>query len=120
MAILLIGGLQPADTVADQNAGKGGNPGTKLTRGILNLGTGWLEVPAQMAERKKTDHTAVWWMVHGAIYGVMRGTARTLYGVFDILTFPVAPYSAPIMQPDTLIKPKRKPRDLEPLPPEKP
>ena len=96
-------GLLPAAAFAE---GNGGNPAAKLTRGLVNIGTGFLEIPAQMAEQKKTDDTAFLWMVHGFFRGVMMGTARTLYGAWDILTFPVAPYNAPIMEPDTLIQPK--------------
>ena len=113
-ALLLSGLLLPAAAFA---SGEGGNPGVKLARGITNLATGWMEIPVQMAEQKKTDTTAVLWAVHGFIRGLGIGGARTLYGVWDIVTFPLAPYDAPVMDPDTLIKPKAKPRQLEPLPP---
>ncbi len=106
-------GLQPAAVLA------GGNPGVKLTRGLVNITTGWLEIPAQMTERKNMDDTSALWMVHGFIQGVTMGMGRTLYGVWDTLTFPVAPYDAPIMSPDTLIRPKHDPTDIKPLPPEK-
>lgn len=109
--VLLFLGLPASPALA------GGNPGVKLTRGIVNLATGWLEIPAQAAEQKKRDDTAVWWLVHGLVRGVMIGTGRTLYGAYDIITFPIAPYDAPMMDPDTLIDPKRKPRDVDPLPP---
>ncbi|MDO8729927.1 MAG: exosortase system-associated protein, TIGR04073 family [Candidatus Omnitrophota bacterium] len=89
----------------------GGNPGTKLTRGIVNLTTGWLEIPAQMAEQKETDPTHVMWFFHGLLQGMTVGGSRTLYGLWDIVTFPVAPYNAPFMEPDTLINPKAKPRE---------
>ncbi|GEM_PF-1227259 len=116
LAVLFLSGLRPPAALALEDPG--GNPGTKITRGIVNVATGWLEVPAQMAEQKKTDTTQVWWFFHGLLRGGTLALARTCYGVWDIVTFPVAPYNAPLMEPDVLIKPKDKPRDLQPLPPE--
>ena len=113
LAIFLLASAFPAAALA------GGNPGVKLTRGLLNIGTGWLEIPAQMAEQEETDNSAGGWVFHGFLKGVAMGLARTLYGVWDILSFPVAPYDAPIMDPDTLIRPKHAPTDIQPLPPEK-
>ena len=104
LAAALFCGLQQPAALAEET---GGNPGAKLTRGLVNIGTGWLEIPAQISEQKKTDHTAILWMVHGLFNGVAMGLGRTLYGVWDTLTFPVAPYDAPIMNPDTLIRPKQ-------------
>ncbi len=114
LAALLLISAFPAAALA------GGNPGVKLTRGLLNIGTGWLEIPAQMEEQKKMDNSAGDWVIRGFFKGVGMGLARTLYGMWDILSFPVAPYDAPIMDPDTLIRPKHAPTDLQPLPPEKP
>ena len=84
------------------------SPATKLTRGLVNTTTGWLEIPSQMAARKE-DGTVVLWMVHGFIYGTIMGFTRTLYGLYDIVTFPIGPYDTPRMEPDTLIAPKHGP-----------
>lgn len=83
-------------------------PANKLVRGVVNLSTGWLEIPHQMAERKE-DGTVVLWAVHGFIYGTIMGFTRTLYGLVDTLTFPIPPYDSPLMEPDTLIAPKHGP-----------
>lgn len=87
----------------------GGNPGVKLTRGIVNTATGWLEIPAQMSEQKKRDPALAGWFFRGLLQGMTVGAARTLYGLWEVVTFPVAPYNAPLMEPDTLIEPKIKP-----------
>lgn len=116
LAAVLLTGFQSLAAPPD-GGGESGNPGVKLARGVTNLATGWLEIPVQMAEQKKTDPTAVLWVIHGFLRGLAEGASRTLYGAWDIATFPVAPYDAPVMDPDTLIKPKTKPRALEPLPP---
>ena len=111
LAILLLSGSRPPSLFAEEF---GGNPGTKLTRGLINTTTGWLEIPAQMAEQKKTDTTQVMWFFHGLLRGMTVGVARTAYGLWEMITFPVAPYNDPYMQPDTLIDPKAKHREPEP------
>ncbi len=113
LSALVLSALPPAAAFA---GGDGGNPAVKLTRGIVNLASGWLEVPNQVAERKNLDSSTHWWITHGLVRGFMLATARTLYGVYDILTFPVAPYDAPLMAPDTLIAPKPQLRKEEPPP----
>ena len=107
-AVLLLSCLHPACALA------GGNPSVKLTRGIVNLGSGWLEVPNQVAEKKNSGSR--WWITGGLVRGLVVGTGRTFYGIYDILTFPVAPYDVPRMTPDTLIAPKPSPRETGPLP----
>lgn len=89
------------------------NPAAKLTRGIVNASTGWLEVPNQMAQRKD-DGTVVMWTVHGLVHGLAIGLARTCYGFYDIITCPIGPYDAPMTDPDTLIAPKHGPRPKKP------
>ncbi len=91
-----------------QAGGRSGNPVTKLTRGIINVTTGWLEVPIQIAENR--DETILLWIPHGIFQGLMQGGTRTFLGAWDIITFPVAPYDAPLLEPDTLIAPRRPPR----------
>lgn len=93
------------------------NPATKLTRGIVNTTTGWLEIPHQMHERKG-DGTTVWWTIHGFLYGTIMGITRTLTGVYDIATFPIGPYDGPLLQPDTLIDPNPSSKKRAPRPPE--
>ena len=93
-------GLMPAPALAV-------NPATKLVRGVVNTSTGWLEIPSQMAERQD-DGTVMMWAVHGFVYGTIMGLTRTLYGLYDVITFPVGPYDAPLMDPDTLIAPKHE------------
>lgn len=99
-----------------QARGRSGNPAIKLARGIINLTTGWMEVPIQIAEHQ--DETFLLWIPHGFFQGLMQGGTRTFIGAWDIITFPVAPYDAPLLEPDTLIAPRRPPRsiDTEPAP----
>jgi putative exosortase-associated protein (TIGR04073 family) len=100
--------LAAALALAFPPAAHAANPATKLTRGIVNLTTGWLEIPNQMAQRED-DGTTMMWTVHGFLNGLSTGVARTFYGAYDILTFPFPSYDAPMMDPDTIIAPKPSP-----------
>ncbi len=106
----LLTGLLPNAALAEAN------PGVKVTRGVVNVLTGWLEVPRQIGQREHTD-PPVYWFIHGLVSGLGMATARTFYGIYDMITFPFPPYNSPVMDPETLIHPGTEPRHLEKLPP---
>ena len=81
----------------------------KLVRGIVNLTTGWLEIPKEMAEREPDGTVVMGPVVHGFMQGLTHGTQRTLYGFWDILTFWAPPYEGPEKEPETLIDPYEEP-----------
>jgi putative exosortase-associated protein (TIGR04073 family) len=59
----------------------------KLGRGLLNVLTGWLEVPKSVADTwRKTDPFTG--MVIGSVKGVAWTWARTCTGLYDVITFP--------------------------------
>src|SRR5574341_2165724 len=62
-----------------------GNPGTKLTRGVVNATTGWVEVPKQTA--LGGQETGVPGLVGGLFKGVALGVTRTVVGGLDVATF---------------------------------
>jgi putative exosortase-associated protein (TIGR04073 family) len=71
----------------------------KFVRGIVNLSTGWMELPRQVYEVGQNE---------GWVTGVLRGPfdgigmffARTVAGVVEIATFPVPlPTYQPILSP---------------------
>jgi putative exosortase-associated protein (TIGR04073 family) len=76
----------------------------KLSRGAINVLTGWVEVPKNIAERwKQTDpFSAIVW---GQIEGHAWAFARTAAGVYEVVTFPF-PYPAdyePLMEPEFIL-----------------
>ncbi len=76
----------------------------KLSRGVMNVLTGWMEIPYNMAETwKKTDPFTG--CVVGGIKGFFWGWARTCTGVFDIVTFPfpVPKDYDPLMEPEYIL-----------------
>ena len=60
----------------------------KLGRGIVNVLTGWIEIPKNIAvEWKKTDPFSGF--VVGAVKGFGWTWGRTLSGAYDVFTFPL-------------------------------
>lgn len=71
----------------------------KFVRGIVNLSTGWMELPRQVYEVGRTEG---WVMgaLRGPLDGIGMSFARTVAGVLEIATFPVPlPTYKPILTP---------------------
>jgi len=116
-AVLLAAAL----ALASAGAALAAKPAVKLTRGVTNLYSGWLDVPNQMAREKKEGSSAPW-VISGLFRGLAEGGRRTLLGVWDIVTFPIPTpaYDRPAMDPPTLIS-EKEPRDTSlPEEPEEP
>ena len=58
-------------------------------------------------------------MLFRSFEGIQQAGRRTLYGAWDIATFPFPPYSSPTPEPTTLIAPKQfsEPDDFRPKDP---
>jgi len=71
--------------------------GAKLGRGLTNIATSWLELPAQVYVTAETHDPLV-----AAIYGPVKGAVfiglRLLSGLYDLVTFPAD--SEPLMEPE--------------------
>lgn len=76
----------------------------KFTRGVVNLLTGWIEIPKSIAEdyRKYDPFTG---FVTGTIRGVVWGFGRTVTGAYEILTFPfpIPEDYEPIIEPEFVL-----------------
>jgi putative exosortase-associated protein (TIGR04073 family) len=72
---------------------------TKFGRGLVNMGSCWLEVPKQAYEVTKEDGPLA-----GITYGIVKGTAmgiaRGASGVYDTATFPIPKYDQKLMEPE--------------------
>ena len=77
----------------------GGNPATKLGRGLVNAVTSWIEIPKQVYMVSKEDNPflGITW---GVAKGVGYGVARLGAGVYDTGTFLVPKYDLDLMQPE--------------------
>jgi len=73
---------------------------TKLGDGLVNLLTGWMEIPRQIDISSKSD-SPTYGVVQGLIRGIAYTILRTGSGALDAVTFFVPPYDKPLMQPVT-------------------
>jgi putative exosortase-associated protein (TIGR04073 family) len=76
----------------------------KLGRGVVNILTGWVEIPRNIAkEWRRTDPFT------GTVIGLFRGAgwavARTFVGFYEVISFPfpVPREYEPIMQPEYIL-----------------
>ncbi|MDD5116329.1 MAG: exosortase system-associated protein, TIGR04073 family [Candidatus Omnitrophica bacterium] len=75
------------------------SPVNKLERGIINMATFWMELPAEVAKVSKEQDPATGVTI-GAVNGVIISAVRGVTGIYDTATFPVASYSKPAMKPE--------------------
>ena len=74
---------------------------TKLTRGAVNLVTGWVEIPKRVHETSIQSGAAAgftWGLLRGLGYGFI----RTAAGAYELVTFPfpAPPNYEPVIQPE--------------------
>ena len=74
---------------------------TKLTRGFINIVTGWVEIPKRVNETSKISGSAsgfTW----GLLRGIGHGFIRTAAGLYELVTFPfpAPPGYVPVIQPE--------------------
>lgn len=74
------------------------NAGDKLTRGLVNVGTGWIELPKRINEVSKETNPLAGLLL-GSIKGAGYALVRTSAGGFDALTFLIPPYDKLLMKP---------------------
>ena len=74
---------------------------TKLTRGFVNIITGWVEVPKRIQETSQTSGAAAGF-TWGLLRGIGNGFIRTAAGFYEFFTFPfpAPPGYEPVIQPE--------------------
>ena len=100
LAFLLVVGSPVSAAHAAQQL-KAGGAATKLGRGVVNVITGWVEIPKRMYETSTNQGTAAgltWGLLRGFGYGFV----RTAAGFYEVFTFPVPqpPDYTPVIQPE--------------------
>ena len=74
---------------------------TKLTRGFVNLVTGWVEIPKRVQET--SGQSGPWaGFTWGLLRGLGHGFIRTAAGAYEFVTFPfpAPPGYASVIQPE--------------------
>lgn len=99
-AVLLLAGLSGlAQAQAVETQGLGHQVSEKFIRGMVNLSTGWVEVPRQIYE-VGTNEGWVSGLLRGPFDGIGMFFARTVAGAVEVATFPVPlPTYKPMMTP---------------------
>ena len=100
LAFLLVVGYPVSVAHAAQQL-KPGGAATKLGRGVVNVITGWVEIPKRMYETSVNQGTAAgltWGLLRGFGYGFV----RTAAGFYEVFTFPVPqpPDYMAVIQPE--------------------
>ena len=74
---------------------------SKLGRGVINVFTGWVEIPKRVIETSQASGTAAGW-TWGLLRGVGHGFVRTAAGFYEVFTFPfpAPPDYQPVIQPE--------------------
>lgn len=74
-------------------------PLNKLSRGLINTATCWVEIPADVAKVSKETNPALG-LTYGVAQGVVTGLVRGFSGLVDTVTFLIPPYNKPSMEPE--------------------
>ena len=77
----------------------GDSPVNKLERGIINMATFWMELPAEVAKVSNEQDLAAGVTV-GVVNGVIISAVRGLSAIYDTATFPFASYTKPVIKPE--------------------
>jgi putative exosortase-associated protein (TIGR04073 family) len=89
--------------IGDSDMRWGCTPLHKLERGVINICTCPLELPASMIS-VADEKGEIFGFFIGTAEGVVTSAFRALSGVYDTLTFLIPSYSKPIMEPEYAIQ----------------
>ena len=79
--------------------------GTKLMRGVVNVATGWIELPKTVHDKSVEKDPLT-----GVVLGTLEGSAKTIWrtgaGAYEAGTFfiPLPGNYEPVTRPETLLK----------------
>jgi len=81
------------------------NPLRKLGRGLANVATGWVELPAEIG-RKTVEKGDIAGVFVAPFTGTLKALGRTLAGVYDTATFfmPLPAGYAPLIEPEFVMQ----------------
>lgn len=82
--------------------------GKKLGRGIVNIATGWVELPKNIYDTSVETNNPLMGITYGTLKGVGMTVVRTGAGAFDVVTFlfPVPENYQPILEPEFVFEEK--------------
>jgi len=98
LAVLLLVASGDQASAESTEAGKAFK---KLTRGFVNIVTGWVELPKRIQQTSE-ESGALSGFTWGLLRGLGYGFARTAAGLYELVTFPfpAPPDYEPVIQPE--------------------
>ena len=82
--------------------------GKKLGRGIVNIVTGWVELPMNIYDTSVDTNNPLMGITYGTLKGLGMAVVRTGAGAYDTVTFlfPMPQDYSPILQPEFIFEEK--------------
>ncbi len=77
-------------------------PGMKAERGIKNILFGWTDIPRSIIQVTRDSKNPIWGITGGTLKGVGKAFPRTISGIADVISFPIADYDKMPIKPDEL------------------
>ena len=75
-------------------------PGMKAERGMKNILLGWTEIPNSIIQVTRDSKNPIWGLTGGLFKGIGKAFPRTISGVADVVSFPIASYEKTPISPD--------------------
>lgn len=92
IALVVVGMVMPS--YAEEK-----NAFTKLGRGIVNISTGWIELPKNIESTSREENPFVG-LTWGSIKGSGMTAVRTSAGAVETATFIFPSYAKPLLEPE--------------------
>lgn len=111
LLVLAVAGMAYAETTNFSPANKGsGQAGTsssrgagiKAERGVKNILFGWTDIPRSIIQVTRDSKNPFWGLTAGTFKGIGKALPRTVSGIADVATFPLADYDKPLVRPDEM------------------
>lgn len=77
-------------------------PGMKAERGMKNILFGWTDIPRSIIQVTRDSKNPFWGITAGTFKGVGKAFPRTVSGIADVISFPIADYDKMPVKPDEL------------------
>lgn len=80
--------------------------GTKILSGVINVATGWLELPKNISLWNQKEENILQGTAGGILWGIVHTASRTASGAIDLVTFwiPTFPIPEPLLVFDNFSK----------------
>lgn len=77
--------------------------GNKAARGTKNVLFGWTELPKSIVDTTQETNNPLLGITAGTFKGVLKAVARTVSGVADVVTAPIAPEKGSFIKADIAV-----------------